>query len=60
LRGAPQPDGRLQLFGSGFSSWKESYGRPYTANFDTKLEGERFLGSGRLGARRCTLTLLRR
>ncbi len=60
LRGIPNPDGRLQLLGGGFSPRKETYGSPYTAAFDGRFSGERYDGSGRLGARDCTVTIARR
>jgi class 3 adenylate cyclase len=60
LRGAPRPDGGLQLSGTVFSAQKDSFGRPFPAGFDTKLEGERFAGSGRLGGRSCSVSLARR
>ena len=60
LRGVPNPDGRLQLLGGGFSPFKETYGRPYTAAFDGRFSGERYEGNGKLGARDCTVTIARR
>ena len=60
LRGAPQADRTLQLSGGGFSAQKDNFGRPFPATFNTKLDGERFEGDGRLGARGCRLTLARR
>ena len=59
LRGVPNPDGRLQLLGGGFSPFKDTYGKPYTAAFDGRFSGERYEGNGKLGARDCGLTITR-
>ena len=59
MRGVPGPDGRLQLLGSGFSSFKETYGSRYTVAFDGGFSGERYQGNGKLGARDCGLTITR-
>lgn len=59
LRGVPDRDGKLRLLGSGVSTLPQFYGKPYPAEFDGKFEGERYEGSGKLGARDCALTISR-
>jgi class 3 adenylate cyclase/Skp family chaperone for outer membrane proteins len=59
LSGAPGKDGRLQLLGSGISSIPKYLGSRYAAAFDGKFEGERYEGDGRLGTRKCLLTISR-
>ncbi len=59
LRGAPDANGRLQLLGTGISNWMRCNGCPYTAGFDGKLEGDRYQMPGRLGKRKCTISIAR-
>ena len=60
MRGVPDPDGRLQLLGGGFSPYKQNYGSPYTLAFDGRFSGERYEGNGRLGQRDCALMMTRK
>jgi class 3 adenylate cyclase len=59
MRGVPNPDGRLQLTGGGYSGFKNTYGRPYPVAFDGRFAGEHYEGSGNLGTRECGLTITR-
>jgi len=59
LRGTPEVNGRLQLLGSGVSGLPNYRGKPYTANIAGKLEGDRYEGTGHLGRRACTISIVR-
>lgn len=60
MRGIPEKDGRLQLLGSGINAMPQYLGKPFAAAFDGKFEGERYEGNGRLGRRKCLLTISRK
>jgi len=60
LQGLLQRDGSLQLSGKGISGHAKFRGRSYDASFDGRVSGGRYEGSGRLGRRDCTLTMLRK
>jgi class 3 adenylate cyclase len=59
VRGAPDRDGRLQLLGGGISRLPQSFGKSYPAVFDGKFADDRYEGNGRLGGRKCLLTISR-
>ena len=59
VRGVPDADSRLQLLGSGISGMPQYLGKPFPAVFDGKFEGDRYEGNGRLGRRKCLLTIAR-
>ncbi len=59
LRGTPDADGRLQLLGTGSSGMAKYRGTPYAAGFDGKFEGDRYQAPGRLGRRKCTISIAR-
>jgi len=58
MKGTRQPDGRLQLAGSGMSGLAHAKGQTYSASLDGKFTGERYEGRGKVGDRDCVLTLL--
>jgi len=58
MKGTRQPDGRLQLAGSGITALAHVKGQSYAATLDGKFSGERYFGRGRMGTRDCALTLL--
>jgi class 3 adenylate cyclase len=59
LRGVPESNGTMRLLGGGSSGFKDTYGTPYSAAFEGRFAGERFEGSGKLGARDCNLVMTR-
>ena len=59
LRGTPDPDGRLQLLGTGISGMPKYRGKPYNAGFNGRFDGERYDAPGRLGSRNCVLSISR-
>ncbi|MGH8703103.1 MAG: adenylate/guanylate cyclase domain-containing protein [Burkholderiales bacterium] len=59
VRGVPDVDSRLQLLGSGIAGMPQYLGKRYSAVFDGKFEGDRYEGNGRLGPRKCVLTISR-
>jgi class 3 adenylate cyclase len=59
LRGVPETNGAMRLLGGGFSGFKDTYGTPYSVAFEGRFAGERFEGSGKLGARDCNLVMTR-
>jgi class 3 adenylate cyclase len=60
LQGLLQRDGMLQLSGKGISGHEKFRGRPYDASFEGRVSGGRYEGSGRMGRRDCTLTMVRK
>jgi serine/threonine-protein kinase len=59
VRGVPDASGRLQLSGSGVSSHPNYRSKPYSASVTGRLEGDRYEGAGKFGARACTISLAR-
>jgi tRNA A-37 threonylcarbamoyl transferase component Bud32 len=59
LRGTPDPDGRLQLLGTGISGMANYRGKPFNAGFMGKFDGDRYEAPGRLGARQCVVSIAR-
>jgi class 3 adenylate cyclase len=61
VSGTPGPDGQLQLAGDGLApgSGRRAVAQPYKAAFDASYGGERFEGTGQLGAQDCTLAISR-
>jgi len=60
MRGRRQPDGRMQVTGSGISGMKENEGQTYKAAFDGKFASDRYHARGKLGSRDCSLNIARR
>jgi class 3 adenylate cyclase len=58
MKGQRQPDGSLQLAGSGISSLRDFQGEAYKATISGKFSENRYQGRGTLGTRDCSLTLL--
>jgi predicted Ser/Thr protein kinase len=52
-------DDRLALAGTGITSLKSAYGKSYPIRFDGRFDAQVYRGSGKLGARNCTLALTR-
>lgn len=58
--GTPDADGRLQLSGDGVApGGRRGAGQPYKAAFEGRFAGERFEGTGQLGAQECKLAISR-
>ena len=57
MKGTRQPDGSLQLAGTGISSLPDFRGQTYKAAVSGKFSGERYVGRGTLGTRDCALVL---
>ncbi len=60
LRGTPDAEGRLVLFGHGLTGKRSGHpGKPVRARFKGRIEAERYEGAGVWGKRHCTATLSR-
>jgi class 3 adenylate cyclase len=58
MKGVRQPDGSLQLAGTGISPLKDFHGENYKASFTGKFSEGGYYGRGTLGKRDCALTIL--
>ncbi len=59
FEGRVADDDRLALGGTGITSLKSAYGKSYPIRFDGRFDAQVYRGSGKLGARNCTLALTR-
>jgi class 3 adenylate cyclase len=58
MKGTRQPDGSLQLTGSGISPLPDFRGKTYKAAVSGRFVGDRYQGRGTLGTRDCGLTIM--
>jgi hypothetical protein len=58
MKGVRQPDGSLQLAGSGISPLKDFHGENYKASFIGKFSEGSYYGRGTLGTRDCALSIV--
>ena len=59
FEGRVADDDRLALAGTGITGLKSAYGKSYPIRFDGRFDANGYQGSGKLGARKCTLALRR-
>jgi hypothetical protein len=57
LGGVPEANGRLELIGNGIAAVPKYRGNPYSAEFNGRFEGDRYQAPGRLGARKCVISI---
>jgi hypothetical protein len=57
VHGSPEDNGRLELLGSGIAAIPHYRGSSYDASFDGKFDSDRYQAAGRLGWRKCVMSI---